>query len=240
MAFYIGIDLHGTLLRSKEEDIPERLAEPLRQALLRLKNKAKIFLCTGNDLGFVKRKISSDLLCLCDGFVLETGCVISSGENEIVLVNKEIVGKIKHLESILKQRNFPEVYKFARRLATISMFTKFGIRPEEFFPRIQEAIRDLEFDDIVRVTYSSVAVDIIPRGFNKFTGMKKVAEGNKIIGIADSMNDIELIEQSDFGFIPRNASEKVVERLKSSGKVLQGFGRETKGLIEILNFLNEF
>lgn len=247
----IGIDLHGTLLPSKTEQIPTKLLKPLKEAIKALRENHELFICTGNDLGFVKRKIPASVLELFDGMVLETGCVASNGESEEVLVSEKIVKQVKELEGKLKDLEFPQVYKFARRLATISLFTCFGQEPEILAFEVSGFVKEFGFGNVVRVTYSSVAVDLVPKEFNKLSGLMFFAKENKTVAIADSMNDLEFPLGADFAFIPKNASpklEKILEKergIESIGnaeklekKVIKTRNAETAGVIEALRFVN--
>ena len=71
-----GIDLHGTLL-SDDEVIMKNTEKDLINLLKKKPSFLKNYICTGNDLGFIKRKIPKNILDLFDGAVLETGCVFS-------------------------------------------------------------------------------------------------------------------------------------------------------------------
>ncbi len=246
--YILGIDLHGTLL-NKDEKISSDLIEILAEKLKNKPNNLKVYICTGNDASFIRRKIPSAILNYFDGSILETGCTLSfDNQQEIVLTSQKSIKQMKILEEKLKQYNFPEIYKFARRLATISMFTKHEYSVEEFYQKIL----DLKIvDDFARVTYSSVAVDIIPKDFDKYYGLLKVKESfpnAKIIGVADSMNDAELIEKSDYSFVPANYNPKLEKILSkkfekldkaplNSSKIFITKERETEGVIELLDYL---
>ena len=153
------------------------------------------------------------------GHILEMGCVVSlDGKTEQLLLPAGMAGRMRELEITLKSLNFPEVYKFGRRLATIAMFTKFGTAPEKLMPKVQGAINELGFADIVRPACSSVAVDITPFGYSKITGMRHVAEGEPVMGIADSMNDLELITGADRAVVPANARPELLDAVKKAGQ----------------------
>ncbi len=246
--FYIGIDLHGTLLNRKEK-VEEIFHKPLEDTLKKIKPFAKIFICTGNDLPFVKEVVPEKIFSLLDGCVLETGCVVSEGDKEIVKTSEKMQRLSQELRIELENKKFPEVTEFRRRLTTVSLFCN---RPADFFKKIDNFVKNSEYGKYFSTTYSSVAVDVIPKGFDKFVGMKIVAGSGKIIGIADSMNDFELIEKSDFSFVPANCSEQVIDRLKENGKgvknilgagfpikntVIKSNFPETEGVIEILEFI---
>jgi hydroxymethylpyrimidine pyrophosphatase-like HAD family hydrolase len=218
---HIGIDMHGTLITDKEERVPAHLVKPLVEALRKARSggKTKVYLCTGNDLEFVQRKIEPEVLAELDGHILEMGCVVSrDGKTEKLLLDPGLASRMRELESRLKAMQFPEVYKFGRRLATIAMFTKFGTAPEKLLPKVEQAMKGLGFADIARPACSSVAVDITPNGYNKITGMRHVAGGDPVMGIADSMNDLELITGADSAVVPSNARPELMDAVKKFGQ----------------------
>lgn len=236
MAVVVGIDLHGTLIENDEKFSAGSQAELLEL----LKNKPrniKLFVCTGNDLPFVERKIGS-FYDFFDGAVLETGCVVSrDAGTENILVEIDNAAKIKDLEQELREQNYPQIYKFARRLSSISMFTKHGESLEEFYQLI---LQKLEHNSFCRVTRSSVAVDIIPNGFDKYSGLSHFAEaGDQIFALADSLNDLELLKKADLSLLPGNHHPKLPELIGDDSK-LKIFDRPaTFGVIDALRHVFE-
>ncbi len=244
--FHIGIDLHGTLI-TNDEFLSKGSESELVEVLESKPENAKLYICTGNDLSFIKRKIPG-ILPYFDGAVLETGCVISEDlDTEEIIVPETIVKQIKELELTLIDCDYPEVYKFARRLSSISMFTRHGMSLEDFFGKISE---ELKYIDYARVTRSSVAVDIIPSKHDKYNGLEFFARSNGIIvAIADSLNDIEWLKKADYSFMPSNADPAAVEQLcpMRRRKVLgddfdiKSFyisdRKETFGVTDILKFI---
>lgn len=249
--YILGLDLHGTLLEPGEILRPE-LVPALIAGLKKLADRAALFLCTGNDLEFVNRKVPAELCGCFNGYVLETGCSFSPDrKQELVLTSPEEQKLVKDLEQKLKQKKFPEVNYFAHRLTTISLFCD---HPREFYAEVNEAARALGVGDRVTVTYSSVAVDVLPRGYNKFIGLKKVAGGLKTIGIADSMNDQALLLEADFALAPKNLAPELKTLLAEHGRpvipldqaarlipdsVPISSRRESEGVLEILSFLDK-
>jgi len=252
--YAVGIDLHGTLLDDSWQ-IPEGLVEELTVALRSIKKSCELFLCTGNDLTFVRERIGRDLSSLFDGFVLETGCVVSDGSGEDVLVPPRPLSGLRELEERLRDEPLPGIEYFARRLATISMFTKTergGPDPTHLYPRVMERVEELGYGEEVLVTHSDVAVDIIPAGFNKFTGLRHAAEAPSLIGIADSLNDVHLIADAHRAFLPANASPALLKALRDRGRDVEPLekcsrtsnrtiaiseSRYTEAVIDILHFL---
>lgn len=248
--YIIGIDLHGTMLEPGEH-FPEELVVPIAQELDRLKGKALLWLCTGNDLSFVRKKIPEPVLEMMDGYVLETGCSISKEKRaEEILTTPLEQRMIKELENMLKGMNFPELDYFAPRRTTISMFTK---EPRQFYFKVKKILDKTEYREPVMITYSSVAVDILPKGYDKYRGLNRVGEGRKIIGIADSANDLNLLLSSDYAFSPSNFAMELEQLLIRGGRKRAELAHldslepntlaiacqpETRGLLEILRFLS--
>ncbi|MBU4485481.1 MAG: HAD hydrolase family protein [Candidatus Delongbacteria bacterium] len=208
--FHIGIDLHGTLINNNEF-LSEGSENALKEILKAKPNDIKLYICTGNDLLFVKRKLG-DITYLFDGAVLETGCVVSTDmQTEEIIVPKNIVDQIKILENTLLDCDYPEVYKFARRLSTISMFTRYEYPLEDFHQKIK---KELKYLDYARVTRSSVAVDIIPAKHDKYNGLEYFGKGKDVfVAVADSLNDIEWLKKADISFMPNNADLSTIEQL---------------------------
>ena len=213
---HIGIDMHGTLITDREERVPTDMVEPLVAALSAVRSNgiAKVYLCTGNDLGFVKRKIAPEVLAQLDGHVLEIGCVISDGETETPVVPGEVAAMMRALERDVHAREFPEVYKFAERRVIISIFTVHGTAPEALLPKVQSVIEDRDLAERVRAVCSSVAVDVVPRGYSKLTGMRHVAGDEPVMGIADSMNDVELVLGADLAAVPANVKPELLAEIE--------------------------
>lgn len=253
--YLIGIDLHGTLL-DEQWEIKKDIIKELINSLWVVKDFCKIYICSGNDLTFIKKYIHREVRECFDGYILETGCVIGGEKEEKIIIPKKFIEIVKELEKKLKFANLKEVKYFARRLISISMFTKDetgGIDPSEIYSHIQDLVKILGYDDQVMVTHSSVAIDIVPKGYNKFTGMKYAAQGLKIIGIADSVNDYHMLLYAHCGFIPANHSPRLIDLLKNKKKkivlinqsgldneniVLKSSYKYNKGVVDILNYIN--
>jgi hydroxymethylpyrimidine pyrophosphatase-like HAD family hydrolase len=254
MTYVVGIDLHGTLL-DDEWEIKPRLLLELTRTLQAVAGFCRIYVCSGNDLNFIHRYVPAKVRTHFSGYVLETGCVLSDGITENIMVPAEQVRAVKKLEKQLMQMAFPEVKYFARRLCTISLFTRTesgGSDPADFHPLVEAVIRKLGLGESMLVTHSNVAVDILPSGFTKFSGIRHVAAGHRTVGIADSLNDIHLLTDADLAFIPANGSRRLIQELEqgghrvrplsewkagSTGTVWRSRFPTTEGVIDILRFL---
>ncbi len=249
-AYSIGIDLHGTLLDEKEE-LKKENVNKLKEAIKKVKRFANVFTCTGNDLLFVKQKLAP-VFSLFDGFVLETGCVVSyDGKTEKVLTSRRERDRISELYELCLEQEYAWVTDAnRRRLTTISLFTR---EPEKRAAEVKELVRNNGFGEKVTVTYSSVAVDIIPAGYNKFTGLDEITKKTRTIGIADSMNDALLVLNADYAFVPQNASKQLLKKIGKKKRVInvndwtrlnkntviKASEKESSGVIQLLEKLCE-
>jgi hydroxymethylpyrimidine pyrophosphatase-like HAD family hydrolase len=245
----LGLDLHGTLLQPGEI-LPPELVPDLAASATRLKSRLDLMICTGNDLAFVLRKVPPELREHFTACVLETGASVSSdGTNEQVITTDTERAAIASLEARLRAERFPELDYFAHRLTTISMFCRY---PREFYARVAAFVAHTPEADAVLVTYSSVAVDIIPAGYHKFRGLSALAHGRKTIGVADSMNDLPLLALADYAFAPANLAPELIPILSEKGRpvvrlkdqnsltpgtVVVASQNETLGVLEIMRFL---
>ncbi|HPM01338.1 MAG TPA: hypothetical protein PK816_04190 [Candidatus Cloacimonadota bacterium] len=211
----IAIDLHGTLL-NEHWKLPERQAKAFWSLFSELKHCYDFYICTGNDYSFLTRYLTSDFLTCFTGFILETGCVYRENGLEQILISPQLTACVKQLESDLKSADFPFIHYFATRKASISMFThteQTGTAPDLHYPEIKSFMANHPLANLFYVTWSNVAIDIIPKSVSKLTGVQNIADGRRIISLVDSMNDFDLAVQSDLCFLPANSSKKLLENI---------------------------
>ncbi len=204
--YIIGIDLHGTLL-NKNWTIEEAEYKKLISNITVLKNKAQFYICSGNNSGFLLDYLPLELLEIMDGFVLETGCVLYSQGSSQILTSIQQQKIMRELKNKLAGEDLPDFLFFADRLTTISLFTRNeqkGNSPEKLYKHIRHLLETWNLTQEVFLTHSDVAVDIIPQGFHKYEGLSKIATQVKFVGIADSVNDLDLLEKCDYAFVPAN------------------------------------
>ncbi len=265
----MGIDLHGTLL-DERETVQLSCAERISSLIAGLKARGWRFAtCTGNDVTFVMSVLPPVLFDSFDVHVLETGAsfFFPSGRvseaverragfvsplGEHVVAPAECLCARDGLEDLLLRRFRSVVSRVDRRLACVSLFTE---APAELARSVEAMLDGLDgMTDIFRVTYSSVAVDVVPRCCSKLSGLRLVREGMSLAAIADSVNDVELLGGVEHAFSPANASPRLLELIRSSGRrivPLRGgspageavlrvaAGTEAEAVEEVLAFLLE-
>ncbi|MBW6516499.1 MAG: HAD hydrolase family protein [Candidatus Cloacimonetes bacterium] len=255
--YIIGIDLHGTLLNNNWTIAPESLPE-LISVLSAIRSKSYIFICSGNDFSFVKEVLPTSVRELIDGYILENGCSFSDGIKEQLLITDHQVDLIKALEEDLKKTALPDLLLYGNRLATVSLFTKnrvVGVSPFNLYAYLKDHLQNHPSYNDIYITHSDVAVDILPAGNSKFSGIAKFSQNNKIIALADSCNDWEFLSQADLSFVPQNVTPHLVEKCRLndltlfplSAFSLQNIDKTiyksdfcyTSGVIDILKKLSE-
>ena len=215
----IGIDLHGTLL-NRDWSVSEILLPELIDAVNRVRSQAYIFICSGNDFCFTREVLPAPLFNIIDGYILENGCLFSDGNEERLLVNSNQIKIIKFLEKELQKMDLPDLLFFAHRRATISLFTKDhreGNLPDNLFEYLSNILQKHHLSKEITITHSDVAVDILPAGNSKFSGISRVCPEQNIIAIADSCNDWEFLYRATESFLPQNCSPYIVNRFEKRG-----------------------
>jgi hydroxymethylpyrimidine pyrophosphatase-like HAD family hydrolase len=227
----VGLDLHGTLL-DKQERIPPRLVAPLARALRAARPWARLYVCTGNDMGFVRAALPPTVRRALHGYVLETGASAWERGRERALTPRATQAEAQHIQAALEERGLPGLKHFARRLTTVSAFTRDPYRrhrPAKLVPLVEEVVASLGLGGSFDVKYSSVAVDVVPRGWDKDVGLRKVARGRPTVAIADSQNDWEFLARSDYAFVPRNVAPGVVRILRREGRPVVPLAKAAPG-----------
>lgn len=204
----LAIDLHGTLI-DHQWNFPDQLLKEFIIIHDQLKQFFDFYICTGNNLDFVIHYLPKPLISCFKGFILETGAVFSDGYDEEILISSDLIREIMELKNQIEAQNYSFIKYFANRSASISAFTRSefeGESPEQYVKIIDDFVKKSNLSDKVYTTYSNVAIDIIPNGISKLTGIQSIAEKKFIISLLDSMNDVDLAIHSNICFLPSNAS----------------------------------
>lgn len=99
----------------------------------------------------------------------------------------------------------------------------------------EEVCQYLErFEEIIEITHSKSAVDITPKGINKASGVKFLAEVtgiklNEMLGIGDTRGDLPMLKLVGTPTAPQNATDEVKKEV-----IFVASLPEIEGVIEIL------
>ena len=216
--YIIALDLHGTLLDLNWKIKPD-LENDLKNVLTNLIPNVDFYICTGNNFSFVEKYVPKDIFDLINGFILETGCIL----NQTILTDHEIISKINILKDYLIKKQYPFIKFFADRKSSISIFTcdeYGGEPPERYLDTITNDLQTHEYQNDFYVTYSNVAIDIIPANFSKWNTLKTIKDNTscEIISFMDSYNDKDVALYSDYTILPNNSSHELLNYLKQNNK----------------------
>ncbi|MDA8096994.1 MAG: HAD-IIB family hydrolase [Clostridia bacterium] len=214
----ILIDLDGCLLPGDFRELDYHSLTSIREycASLDPDNQPKIALCTGRPQPY-----ASALLTVLGAIWPEVPSVVESGaylyypaENRIrmnpVLTTELLAQWRKAKEQI--RRLAPEMSAkpgVGEKLG-LSLIPA-GLNIPSLFEQVCVQFADCEF---IEVTYSSMCVDITPRGVNKRSGIQALTADTgidpaHILAIGDSANDLSMLETVGIPTCPANAQPEV-------------------------------
>ncbi len=239
--YAVGIDLHGTLLNSKWEIERDHLCVLERQ-FGKLQETCNFYICTGNDLQFVEQFVPQEIRRHISGYILENGSVYSDGIKEELIVSEAKRKKIEDLARALAQAKFDDLLFSARRLATISLFTKkrdYGKSPEQLYHQVSRFVEEINLSELFLVTHSDVAVDIFSKENDKYTALDRMYPEVIKIAIADSYNDWGFLTRSKYSFMPANYSLHLAQRAREKGIDLLPIEKFANTSVKVIYYSNE-
>ena len=112
----------------------------------------------------------------------------------------------------------------------------FETEVEKLYENVLEELRRAGFMEDVEVTHSSSAVDITPKGVNKWSGLQQVLEESgiekeNVLGVGDSVGDASWLSHVGHKTAPANATED----LRALRLDYVSRKTEAKGVADILN-----
>ncbi len=182
--------------------------------------------------------------------VAENGGVVYDPQTRKTLVSD------KHLDDVRLLRNiFYNLYKKKQGYLNFAGLTVWEEPKESLFCLYPEHTKDVsrlsellkEIIDVNELKLYLVenpdSVDILQEGVNKATGIKQVCkwigiEMTNVIGVGDSYNDKEMLEEVGFSVTLANGKQEIKELVKSKGE--NGFISSFecgKGVFEFVKFL---
>ncbi|MCL1827716.1 MAG: HAD hydrolase family protein [Candidatus Cloacimonetes bacterium] len=220
--YIVALDLHGTLL-DEQWKISATQTRELIHLMKSLEGYASFYVCTGNDYDFVEKHLPADILALIDGLVLESGCILYEKRVKTYQVEDKALASAKDLHSFFTGQSYPFVRYFGKREATVSLFTSDDKRqkpPADYVEVIKKDFSKTAYADDFYVTWSNVAIDIIPKDISKWSLINKIKNSACVIAFMDSYNDKEICEFSDFAILPKNTTDSLIHHLRWNNKLV--------------------
>jgi len=218
--YTLAIDLHGTLLDEQWRVAPAIEIE-LLGIIAKVAEIANIFVCTGNEYAFVLNHVPPEIMTHISGCIIETGCFVQHTSLLEYLVDDTSIDRAIHLKKDLQRKNYPFVKYFGDRMATVSLFTSDesgGEAPHKYLDILKNDLKKHKYGEYFYATYSSVAIDIIPKSNSKWDAVQHIAQSSHTVAFIDSFNDKEIALHSDITFLPKNTSSTLIDCLTKNHK----------------------
>ncbi len=191
--------------------------------------------CTGRDRNYVEA--TAAFLGWPDFWsVIESGIALFNPFTKKLVLNPKLTDAKKMVfETEVKEtikgvlERHPDLFLYPGNMICIAIEKKHGatIEIKEVFEELRKELEDLVARRLIKISYSSIAVDIAPPDINKASGLDFLAKTSGIspenmLGIGDSNGDLSFLEKVGFVGCPSNANQDCKEAVrKKQGHVSQ-------------------
>lgn len=215
----IVCDIEGCLTPGKGKSLNLDALATIRQ-FNRESRKQKIIppitLCTGRSLPYVEAMMQA-----IDGYIpaiSENGAGLYNPINDDYYINPlitpETIKQMAEAKNIIQEHiinNFKAKFEWGKDFV-ISINPPHNLLINDFFKIVQDTLERHSID--VNITHSASAIDITPKGIDKFTGLKFLLEKlqmsqEEIAGIGDTKGDFPVLKNVGFSAAPKNATNEV-------------------------------
>ncbi len=192
------------------------------------------------------------ILYMIGGFmpsVCENGAVVYLPKEDVIKINPEInegvldvIAEIK--EEIMGKLVLENVAKMEPGKEICISLNPTGTTPENGYQKIEELYKNVVEilkgkENYVNITYSKSAVDITPRGIDKYSGLKMLSSMidvpiSQMVGIGDSKGDLSFLENVGYAACPSNALPDVKKIAKYTSRYA-----DAKGVFDIILHVNK-
>ncbi|TDA41764.1 MAG: hypothetical protein DSO07_02840 [Thermoproteota archaeon] len=151
--------------------------------------------------------------------ICENGGIIYDPVKDISFINpsisKEALDELRKLKTFFEE-NLPNLFPGAKmelgKEVSISLNPPKGVDISLFYEKVKKEVEDRARH--LYITRSKSAVDILPAGISKLSALIFVVKNmglslDKVCGIGDSINDIELLKNVGFPAVPANSEDEV-------------------------------
>ena len=207
----VATDVDGTLSLSRED---YRLEIDAINAIRELEaNGIKVMFISGNAL-----PVAAGLARYCGAtgpVIAENGCLIYY-KNKVIPIVRETTKEIADdIAKTFKEYVIPS-WQNAYRLYDYAFYIKgeYRKRAYEVLERITRYIENKGYSNQVKIMYSGFALHVTPRDGGKSIGLRRACELigvrlENVVGIGDSMTDIELLQTVGIPVAVGNADDEL-------------------------------
>lgn len=243
MGIFDGIilvsDMDGTIINSKKE-----ISEKDKNAIKYFKENGGLFtIATGRMLPSANR-YTLDLGLSLPIILYNGGKIYDYKEEKVLKEyyleenRKEIINKLMEKDDIgIEVYSDENIYVF-KKCSLTKRFSKLGydvicdidetvwkkqwtkiliVGQKELIDDFEKDFR--EYDTEIPIRSGDKYLEIVPKYTSKGKALSELLnlknlEGYKVVAVGDNMNDVELIESADYGFVVKNANERLLEKAK--------------------------
>jgi len=215
----IVCDIEGCLTPGKGKPLNLEALSTIRDYNYKSKKEKDvppITLCTGRSLPYVEAMMQA-----IDGYIpaiSENGAGLYDPAKDDYYINPLITPETKKQMAEAKNiifeyiiNNFNAKFEWGKDFV-ISINPPQNILINDFFKIVQDILERHRID--VNITHSASAIDITPKGIDKFTGLQFLLEKlqmgpEEIAGIGDTKGDFPVLKNVGFSAAPNNATNEV-------------------------------
>ncbi|MBA3035104.1 MAG: HAD-IIB family hydrolase [Desulfobacterium sp.] len=215
----IVCDIEGCLTPGKGKPLNLDALKAIRQYNRESKKQKQvppITLCTGRSLPYVEAMMQA-----IEGYIpaiSENGaCLYYPAEDDYQLhplITPQTKKQMAEAKNIIHEEiitNFKAKFEWGKDFV-ISINPPQNILINDFFKIVQDILERHSID--VNITHSASAIDITPKGIDKFTGLQFLLEKlqmgpEEIAGIGDTKGDFPVLKNVGFSAAPNNATNEV-------------------------------
>ncbi len=253
---FILIDIDDCLLPTNGNLYPDYFEGlPLIAQYIEKANKGgfpQIGFCTGRDRNYVESTAFS-VGRPNSWSVIESGIALFNPTTKKLFFNPALTPEVQEAFEEIRRQRLPEILKrlpglfdYPGNMINIALERNYGIdiTIEECYEAVKQELSDLEFQGLVTIYHSKIAVDISPPGIDKSSGVRFLSQCTKVnldemLGIGDSKGDFPMLNLVGFIGCPSNASEECKELVKRKKGYISPY-QYAKGVADIIrSFLEE-
>lgn len=235
MGKYFIVDIDGCITAGKAQAMDLSLLADL--SVLIHNESLAFFLCTGRSAPYVEA--ITQLLSLTQACICENGAYIYSPLTDDIeyhpLISSELLKTLGKSRQLLLSE-FKQLAKIELGKEICLSFNPIDSDVEALYHRIKRSLKSDSCLDVLTVQHSNSAVDITPKGVDKGSALRLLAQREgfdlaNVIAIGDSEGDLPFMKLAGFSACPANASNAC----KQQADYISRYD-STLGVIDIIKY----